>query len=170
MSTSNYAKFIDYVLAYKLGRSLPQDSPDHIHSLESMESCQSLVVDRGLESSSKLKQSKTYNKSVFPIQEPKLADSIISHKFGNSKHSSNAQSKELVRQSRKRPQRKEVLKYSTGSHSTNSQGGYFCDHCQMAPIIGRRFHCMICSDFDLCESCYFHTGHKHEMEAINNRP
>ncbi|KAA8498197.1 E3 ubiquitin-protein ligase HERC2 [Porphyridium purpureum] len=29
-----------------------------------------------------------------------------------------------------------------------------CDRCDMAPLIGPRFRCMKCDDFDLCESCF----------------
>ncbi|KAL0540634.1 hypothetical protein IC582_020643 [Cucumis melo] len=31
---------------------------------------------------------------------------------------------------------------------------YCCDGCSKVPILRRRWHCTICPDFDLCESCY----------------
>lgn len=31
---------------------------------------------------------------------------------------------------------------------------YCCDGCSTVPILRRRWHCTICPDFDLCESCY----------------
>ncbi|CAL0317336.1 unnamed protein product [Lupinus luteus] len=31
---------------------------------------------------------------------------------------------------------------------------YCCDGCSTVPILGRRWHCNICPDFDLCEACY----------------
>ena len=41
--------------------------------------------------------------------------------------------------------------------------GYFCDGCQMEPIIGNRYKCTICDDFDYCEACEakFRDQHKH---------
>ncbi|XP_022962536.1 auxin transport protein BIG [Cucurbita moschata] len=31
---------------------------------------------------------------------------------------------------------------------------YCCDGCSTVPILRQRWHCTICPDFDLCESCY----------------
>jgi len=31
---------------------------------------------------------------------------------------------------------------------------YNCDTCGMSPIIGQRFRCKICNDFDQCDSCH----------------
>ena len=31
--------------------------------------------------------------------------------------------------------------------------GVQCDHCLMSPIIGPRFKCSVCPDFDLCQQC-----------------
>uniref|UniRef100_A0A0D9XBJ0 Auxin transport protein BIG n=1 Tax=Leersia perrieri TaxID=77586 RepID=A0A0D9XBJ0_9ORYZ len=31
---------------------------------------------------------------------------------------------------------------------------YCCDGCSTVPILRRRWHCSICPDFDLCETCY----------------
>ncbi|KAK7340712.1 hypothetical protein VNO77_21422 [Canavalia gladiata] len=31
---------------------------------------------------------------------------------------------------------------------------YCCDGCSTVPILRRRWHCTVCSDFDLCEACY----------------
>jgi E3 ubiquitin-protein ligase UBR4 len=31
---------------------------------------------------------------------------------------------------------------------------YCCDGCSTVPIVRRRWHCTICPDFDLCETCY----------------
>ena len=30
---------------------------------------------------------------------------------------------------------------------------YFCDGCKKGPIIGTRYKCTICNDFDYCEEC-----------------
>ncbi|KAJ5078529.1 btb (poz) domain-containing 2a-related [Anaeramoeba ignava] len=31
--------------------------------------------------------------------------------------------------------------------------GFYCDKCHASPIIGTRYHCLICENFDLCEFC-----------------
>ncbi|KAK3280427.1 hypothetical protein CYMTET_11725 [Cymbomonas tetramitiformis] len=33
---------------------------------------------------------------------------------------------------------------------------YCCDVCSVCPILGRRWHCAVCPDFDMCEECYHH--------------
>ena len=55
----------------------------------------------------------------------------------------------------------------------NSEGkaihyGYICDGCQMEPIIGNRYKCTICDDFDYCDACEekFRDQHKHPFLKI----
>lgn len=38
-----------------------------------------------------------------------------------------------------------------------------CDECKVGPIIGRRFNCVICPDYDLCEKCEENSVHEHPM-------
>lgn len=42
-----------------------------------------------------------------------------------------------------------------------------CDFCDVAPIVGNRYKCMTCPNFDLCQTCYDGPGHEHEMACIN---
>ena len=47
---------------------------------------------------------------------------------------------------------------------------YACDSCGMNPIKGARYHCEICSDYDLCKKCYFSDikkSHNHSFICIN---
>jgi hypothetical protein len=37
-----------------------------------------------------------------------------------------------------------------------------CDGCQMAPIVGIRYKCKICPDFDFCENCKGKVQHPHQ--------
>jgi len=43
--------------------------------------------------------------------------------------------------------------------------GITCDGCQKSPIVGRRFKCLQCFNFDLCEDCEA-KGHDHPMVRI----
>ncbi|CAD8112630.1 unnamed protein product [Paramecium sonneborni] len=46
---------------------------------------------------------------------------------------------------------------------------YKCDGCQTAPIVGTRFKCLECPNFDLCESCQFkNLHHNHKLFKISN--
>ena len=46
--------------------------------------------------------------------------------------------------------------------------GYICDGCNKGPIIGNRFKCTVCDDFDFCEACEekFKDQHKHPFLKI----
>ena len=46
--------------------------------------------------------------------------------------------------------------------------GYICDGCEMEPIIGNRYKCTVCDDFDYCEACEekFKDQHKHPFLKI----
>jgi len=51
--------------------------------------------------------------------------------------------------------------------------GVTCDGCEMNPIIGNRYKCVVCDDYDLCESChaagqYPCAALKHNMMKITN--
>jgi len=40
-----------------------------------------------------------------------------------------------------------------GSFSEKTHGGVTCDACHACPIVGIRYRCSMCPDFDLCEIC-----------------
>ena len=45
---------------------------------------------------------------------------------------------------------------------------YFqCDGCGMLPLIGTRFTCPVCLDYDLCSSCHHRAGHEHRMLQVH---
>ena len=46
--------------------------------------------------------------------------------------------------------------------------GYICDGCEMDPIVGNRYKCIVCNDFDYCEACEekFRDQHKHPFLKI----
>ena len=48
--------------------------------------------------------------------------------------------------------------------------GVSCDICGSQPIVGVRFKCLVCKDYDLCSSCVKKRMHnsEHEMMASSN--
>ena len=63
--------------------------------------------------------------------------------------------------------KKELLKAETDDGKAIHHG-YICDGCEMNPIIGNRYKCMICGDFDYCEACEekFKNEHRHPFLKI----
>lgn len=50
--------------------------------------------------------------------------------------------------------------------------GVTCDGCQQSPIVGQRFKCTVCPDYDLCEKCNTKGVHdaSHPLENTPARP
>ena len=42
----------------------------------------------------------------------------------------------------------------TRSNSLERHVGVTCDHCNVHPILGKRYKCQMCFDYDLCQNCY----------------
>lgn len=43
-----------------------------------------------------------------------------------------------------------------------------CNGCKVFPIIGKRFHCMTCNDYDLCFDCEKKDVHNHPMMRLRS--
>merc|ERR1712170_188521 len=41
--------------------------------------------------------------------------------------------------------------------------GFICDMCDIAPIVGARYHCTVKQDYDLCETCEEKANHPHPL-------
>ena len=57
----------------------------------------------------------------------------------------------------------EVLQQSAEVHTR-----YTCDICDVGPIVGTRYHCVTCPDFDLCEECEEEHGHEHALLQVHS--
>jgi hypothetical protein len=54
-----------------------------------------------------------------------------------------------------------------GSCREDMHWGVTCDGCLIRPIVGVRFKCSICPDYDLCESCESKGIHKETQHSFN---
>lgn len=68
----------------------------------------------------------------------------------------------------------EVIACETEIIKKNVHAGFICDGCEVGPIIGTRFKCFQCPDYDLCEKCE-PLHHRHHImlripdsEVLNN--
>lgn len=43
--------------------------------------------------------------------------------------------------------------------------GVSCKECQMNPLVGQRFYCSTCDDYDICSTCE-KKGHPHELKLM----
>lgn len=41
-----------------------------------------------------------------------------------------------------------------------------CDGCRMTPLMGKRYKCLVCPNFDLCEKCEIQMNHEHDMIVL----
>lgn len=48
--------------------------------------------------------------------------------------------------------------------------GFICDGCEATPIIGVRYKCVNCPDFDICEKCEANGVHSHHAFLKIRKP
>ncbi|KAG2432423.1 hypothetical protein HYH02_012994 [Chlamydomonas schloesseri] len=48
--------------------------------------------------------------------------------------------------------------------------GTHCGACKKAPLVGKRYRCLICADFDLCEGCFSGGHHPQHPFAVKDTP
>jgi len=48
----------------------------------------------------------------------------------------------------------------------NTHYGVACDGCNQTPIVGQRFKCTVCPNYDLCEACNSKGVHDHPLESV----
>lgn len=44
-----------------------------------------------------------------------------------------------------------------------------CDKCNVSPIRGKRYKCLICLDYDHCENCEIEFPHEHDMIVLKKQ-
>lgn len=55
-------------------------------------------------------------------------------------------------------------------HGSPVHFNVICDGCNQSPIVGQRFKCTVCADYDLCEKCHAKGDiHSHPMQNIPPR-
>lgn len=55
----------------------------------------------------------------------------------------------------------DIIKKNEVVHKT-----VICDGCGMKPMVGTRYKCTVCRNFDLCENCEKTIGHSHPLLKI----
>jgi hypothetical protein len=57
-------------------------------------------------------------------------------------------------------------KSSVDTTTLNTHSTVACDGCGVHPIIGVRYKCCVCKNFDYCEVCEERLGHEHPFIKI----
>lgn len=63
---------------------------------------------------------------------------------------------------------KAIKKTSMTNHSRLVHSGAICDNCKSGPIVGVRYKCSTCLNFDLCQDCEKTVDHIHRFIEIKN--
>lgn len=58
------------------------------------------------------------------------------------------------------------IKRTTTAIISISHSGVSCDQCGASNIVGRRYKCLVCDNFDLCEGCESMNSHLHPMVRL----
>lgn len=103
-----------------------------------------------------LKQMKKKNEEKFQAIEEK--QEVISKSFMNLS----------ISQSNLNKQDSKDGKNTSQSGIATVHANIKCDECDNFPIIGKRFKCMVCRYYDLCEVCEAQNIHDHDMVRIVN--
>lgn len=61
----------------------------------------------------------------------------------------------------------DAFSFSSASVKNVIHNNIVCDGCNMSPLVGIRYKCSVCNDFDLCSSCVAFHDQTHPMIQIN---
>lgn len=53
-----------------------------------------------------------------------------------------------------------------GGQGVKSRHAFYCNECDQSPIIGKRYNCLSCKDYDACEACKNKHEHTHAMQIL----
>lgn len=65
-------------------------------------------------------------------------------------------------------EKSEIIEEPVEQNPSNIHKNFVCDECGCDPIIGVRYKCAVCADFDLCEKCEATTKHDHPFLKIKH--
>lgn len=90
---------------------------------------------------------------------PEIVSKIKTEVMKESKIKAEVSDKELEETTLSKPSQEEktVHKY------------IICDGCEMDPVVGVRYKCAVCPDYDLCENCEATTTHDHPFLKIRSK-
>lgn len=123
-----------------------------------------------------------------PVAEPKEEHSSEEEKLGElpfdnffgglfksighavKEHRKKLKEQKKIRNKNKKKQQKKcawLAKHGKNESEVTVHRNIFCDGCNVGPIVGKRFNCMVCPDFDFCEQCEAKKMHNHPMMRLN---
>jgi hypothetical protein len=95
--------------------------------------------------------------SALESQMALLTEALQKKKEKKEQKKEEVKEKKLKKTSRKVKADSHALEVSTLHQSVT------CDGCGQSPIIGKRFKCLVCHDYDLCSNCEAKNDHAHPM-------
>ena len=112
---------------------------------------------------------KTIKKECYLAEELKKSFSLLSEDINNSLKNVQKKSKEIMQNvlpqilDKFDLEKKKDEKKSNKIEICTYHIGITCNICGVSPIIGKRFKCTICKNYNLCVKCEDSTIHKHPM-------
>ena len=97
-----------------------------------------------------------FDNNIFEKQEEKA--NKLNEKFKNLSLNSNDEEDKKEEEKEKKDNKK----------TKEIHYGIICNGCRIDPLVGKRYKCTVCKDFDFCENCYERNkaNHFHEFELI----
>ena len=91
------------------------------------------------------------------FENPEEKENKLAEKFKNLSLNSDEEDIKEEEKKNKENKRKKEVHYRI-----------ICDGCNKGPLVGKRYKCKICKNFDYCEKCYekYKNTHSHEFELI----
>lgn len=90
---------------------------------------------------------------------------LVTHNIPKKLNSIREQLIDMIEKILKQKDENDAEKQNKDSNNIHSFST--CDGCKASPIVGVRYHCKVCEDFDFCEACKRSKTHNaHEFDAI----